>query len=337
MAIPERVSSIMVSDTVMYSGNLVISWEAVTGVTGYKLYISADGASYSELYSGTALTYTLTVSTACPDASKLKFRVYAVNGDGCSAYPCESKEVTVIDWFIEDLSDGTIILRPFDLIVNSYSTKIDDVPAVRETAETIAGLDGEIPVDMKYSPRLFDLVTFMKSEFSSVAQREAFIKEKSSHINRSVRALRYLKYRSKLFGVKRISSEFSRYPTRCNLDISLKAYDIFGYGLGENIVYGNGSCVNGGDVECYPIIILEGALNNPTITVNGVDYQLALDTLAGDIITVDCEKETVTRERSGVITYVTGVLSVDYPVFKVGTNTISGAYVVKWRNKYFAI
>lgn len=82
---------------------------------------------------------------------------------------------------------------------------------------------------------------------------------------------------------------------------------------------------------------LRGALNNPKITVNGVEYQLAVDALEEDVVTIDCEKETVVRERNGVRTYAAGAYYMDFPVFNVGENTASGCYAVRWRERWFAV
>lgn len=332
---PNIINSITVLDTVMYNETSCrISWAAASDCASYRLGASGDGGDFSVVYSGTAASFDYDVSAV--DFGRIIFRVYGVNADGDSPF-LESKAVTVIDYEIEDKPNGDMILQPFGLIIDSKSSRIDDVPAVRETSETIAGLDGEIPVDMKYSPRLFDLVTFMKGSFGSVADREEYIRKWSGHINRSVRKLRYLLYHGRIFGVKRISSAWTRQPSWCNLDISLKAYDILGYSPAESILYGDGVCVNGGDTECYPIIILRGSLNNPKITVNGVSYQIAIDTLDGDVVTIDCEKETVVRERNGIKTYVAGAYYLDFPMFKVGENTVSGCYAVKWRERWFAV
>lgn len=339
MAIPERVPSISVPDTVMYNDtDKTVTWTAAEGANSYELYVKGSNEnSFTLIYSGTALSYTLGISKY-PDYSTMVFRVYSVNDDGKSLYPRESKTVSIIDISIEEDVGGTMILQPFGLIINAQSSKFDDVPSVRETSETITGLDGEIPVDVKYSPRLFDLVCFMKSEFESVSDRENYIRNMSRHINRSVRNLRNLLFRGKIYRVKRISSEFERRPTFCNLDISYKAYDVFGYSVAENVLYGDGTCLNSGEENCYPIIILEGEQNNPTITVNGNEYQTALDTSAGDTVIIDCEKETVLLEKAnGEKSYLAGAYYLEFPIFKVGNNTVSGCTAVKWRNKYFTL
>lgn len=335
MAIPERVSQINIpKSVVMYDcTDFTVSWAASAEASSYRLELSGDSGDFVKIYEGTATSFAYDISKTI--YSKLIFRVYAVNDDGDSPF-MDSGEVTVIDWLILD-NNGTLILQPTRLIIDSESSKINDVPSVRETSETITGLHGEIPVDMKYSPRLFDLVTFMNGTFSSLAEREDYIKEISAHIDRSVRSLRYLMYHGYIFGVKRISSTFQRKPDHCNLDISLKAYDVFGYSPVQNVLYGDGICVNSGSEEIYPMLILRGEQNNPVITVNSIDYQIAVDMLEGDILYIDCEKESVIRERDGVRTYVAGAFYMDYPVFAVGENTVSGCYAVKWRDKVFAV
>ena len=47
-----------------------------------------------------------------------------------------------------------------------------------------------------------------------------------------------------------------------------------------------------------------------------------------------CKKETVV---SGVKTYIAGAYYLDFSVFKTWENTVSGCYVVRWRELWFAV
>ncbi len=252
--------------------------------------------------------------------------------------PCESTEMAVIDFEIKELENGDVMLYPFDMSVNMRASKFGEVPSLRETSEQITGLDGEIPIDMKYSYRLFDLVLFMKNEFRSIAEREEYIRKMTAHIDRSVRRLRYLLYRGKIYGVKVSSSEFSRNPAYCGLDIALKCYEVYGYGMEEKALYGDGICVLEGDRLVYPVIILEGEKNNPVIKVNGAEYQIAIDTESEDIVTIDCDKETVFLEKSdGTQKYLAGAFYLDFPIFNIGENTVEGCDCVRWRDRWFVM
>lgn len=307
MALPERISAIAVPDIIMYDGTAVISWPATENADNYRLYAKADSSKdYKLLYSGTGTKFTFEAAKY-PDYGKVRFRVYGENSEGVSVMPCESTEMTIIDVEIREYTNGDVMIYPFDMSVNMRSSKFGEIPSLRETSEQITGLDGEIPIDMKYSYRLFDLVLFMKNEFGSVAERENFIRKMSAHIDRSVRRLRYMLFRDKIYGVKVSTSEFSRNPAYCGLDIAFKCYEVYGYGAEEKVVYGDGSCVAEGDREVYPVIVLEGEQNNPVIKVNGVEYQIAIDTESGDIVTIDCDKETVFLEKSdGTQKYLAG-------------------------------
>ena len=337
MALPGRITSISVPDTVMFNESSDISWTADDNADNYRLYIKGDtDKSYREIYSGSDTVFPFNAADY-PNYGKIRFRVYGENSEGISPIPCESAETTVIDIEIRELENGDVILYPFDMSIDMRSSKFGEIPSIRETSEQITGLDGEIPVDTKYSYRLFDISAFMKHEFHSVAEREEFIRKMSAHINRSVRKLRYLLYRGKIFGVKVASApEFSRRPAYCNLDIAFKCYEVFGYGAEEKVLYGDGVCSVSGDTPCYPAIILEGEKNNPVIKVNGVEYQIAIDTDEGDIVTIDCECETVYLEAAdGSQKYLAGAYYLDFPVFNVGDNTVEGCDCVRWRDKYF--
>ena len=336
MALPERISAITVPDAVMFDKTAVVSWAAAEDAESYKLYFKADNSrEYKLLYSGTGTEFTFDAAKY-PDCGKVRFRVYAVNSEGVSAMPCESSEMTIVDFEIKEYTNGDVMIYPFDMSVNMRSSKFGEIPSLRETSEQITGLDGEIPIDMKYSYRLFDLVLFMKNEFGSVAERENWIRKMSAHIDRSVRRLRYMLFRGKIYGIKVSTSAFSRNPAYCGLDIALKCYEVYGYSVKEKAVHGDGSCIAEGDREVYPVIVLEGEKNNPVIKVNGVEYQIAIDTESGDIVTIDCDKETVFLEKSdGTQKYLAGAFYLDFPVFHIGENTVEGCDCVRWRDKYF--
>ena len=337
MALPSRISSITAPGTVMFDETAVISWSADENADNYRLYVKGDtDKEYKEIYSGSETEFSFNAADY-PNLGKIRFRVYGENSEGVSPMPRDSAEMTVIDTEIRESENVDVTLLPFNLSVDMRSSKFGEIPSIRETSEQITGLDGEIPVDAKYSYRLFDIVAFMKYEFSSIAEREEYIRKMSAHINRSVRKLRYLLYRGKIFGVKVASApEFSRRPAYCNLDIAYKCYEVFGYGTEENVLYGDGVCAVSGDTPCYPVIILEGEKNNPVIKVNGVEYHIAIDTADGDIVTIDCERETVLLESSdGSQKYLAGAFYLDFPVFDVGNNTVEGCECVRWRDKYF--
>lgn len=335
MAKPQAVTGIVAPSVYWtYTGETAdIIWGTSQGARTYRLDASFDGKPYKVIYEGKATSYSADLSKE--DFAKAVFRVYGVNDDGVSDFT-ESTEMLAIDWAVREDGDS-LYLEPFELIINSNASNFDDVPSVRETTETITGLDGEIPVDMKYAPRIFELVTFMKDAFEDNGEREEFIRKCAAHINRSVRKLRHFLYNNRLFRVKRTESQFYRFPARCNFDISLKAYDVFGYAPNENIIYGDGLCQNKGDEVCKPVFILKGELNNPVITVNDVEYQIAIDTEENDTVYIDSGKESVIIERDGVQSYAAGAFYKDYPVFNVGNNTVSGCYAVKWRDKYFTV
>lgn len=336
MALPGRISSITAPGTVMFDEKATISWTADENADNYRLYVKGDtDKEYKEIYSGSETDFSFNAANY-PDFGKARFRVYGENSEGVSPMPRDSAEMTVIDVEIRESENGDVTLLPFNLSINMSSSKFGEIPSIRETSEQITGLDGEIPIDTKYSYRLFDIAAFMKYEFHSVSEREEYIRKMSAHINRSVRKLRYLLYRGKIFGVKAASApEFSRRPAYCNLDIAYKCYEVFGYGE-EKALYGDGVCAVLGDTPCYPVIILEGEKNNPVIKVNGVEYQIAIDTAEGDIVAIDCERETVLLESSdGSQMYLAGAFYLDFPVFNVGDNAVEGCECVRWRDKYF--
>ncbi|MGN1303775.1 MAG: hypothetical protein ACI4YB_01940 [Oscillospiraceae bacterium] len=339
MAKPERITSITVPDIVMYDETAVIYWTESAEAHNYRLYVKADNLrEYKLIYSGAASRFVFDAAKYT-DYGKVRFRVYAENSDGVSLMPCESTEMVIVDVEIREYINGDVMVFPFNMSVDMRSSKFGEIPSLRETSTQITGLDGEIPNDTKYSYRLFDLALFMKNEFKSVAEREEYIRKMAAHIDRSVRRIRYLLYRGKIFGVKAASApDFRRRPAYCGLDISFKCYEVYGYGTEEKAIHGDGICVLEGDREVYPVITLEGKKNNPVINVNGIEYKIAIDTNDGDIITIDCEKETVFLEAAdGSQKYLAGAFYLDFPIFHIGENTVEGCACVRWRDKYFVM
>lgn len=320
-------------DTVLYNEPISIQWLTEGLTDEFTLQAKESHTEqFHTVYEGTESSYTLNPPY---DFNRIKFRVLNSNSEVIS----ESKEITVIDFDIVQNSGGDVTIFPFNQRINMSASKFDNIPSIRETSEIITGLDGELPIDRKYSSRIFDISAFMTDEFENVTERDNYISRMSQHINRAVRDMKYLRYRGRIYEVAVASQpNWEVRPQWCNLtSMPFKCYNVFGYAPEQSVLYGDGVCVNSGEERAYPIITLYGEYNNPTITVNGKEYQIAIDTQPGDIITIDCEKEIVQLERNGELFYLAGAFYLDFPTFNVGNNTVSGASKVEWRNRFITL
>ena len=95
---PTTPGSITVPETILAGSNPEISWGASTdpegSLSGYKLERATNGGSFTQIYSGTALTYTDTI--AATGVTKVQYRVKAFDAAGSDSDYKTSAEKTVI-------------------------------------------------------------------------------------------------------------------------------------------------------------------------------------------------------------------------------------------------
>lgn len=97
---PTTPGSITVPETILAGSNPEISWGASTdpegSLSGYKLERATNGGSFTQIYSGTALTYTDTI--AATGVTKVQYRVKAFDAAGSDSDYKTSAEKTAADW-----------------------------------------------------------------------------------------------------------------------------------------------------------------------------------------------------------------------------------------------
>ena len=75
---PPAPVTITVPSTITVGDSIAVSWGAVTGADSYKLERSINGGDFTQIYSGTATSYT---DTALATWSKVQYRVASVKGN----------------------------------------------------------------------------------------------------------------------------------------------------------------------------------------------------------------------------------------------------------------
>jgi hypothetical protein len=97
-AAPTAPGSITIPDLVLGGSSLTISWEAATdqdgNLTGYSLERQVDGGEWAEVYNGTGLTYTDTITQGWESVA---YRVKAYDSAGAESAYSTSPTRTVIN------------------------------------------------------------------------------------------------------------------------------------------------------------------------------------------------------------------------------------------------
>ena len=320
---------ITVPDMVYFGENIDVSWSGSTG--NIVLEMSTDGKLYKQVYSGTDTEYSAPTNVTA-DYDNVYFKVTDESGNFAF-----STAVSVVYVWVEETDNCTNYLQPFGIVIDFNSSTIPYLPSSRETSQQIAGLDGEVLLDMKYNAREFVFSCFTQNDLD-YSQREELSHKTAAYLDLiSGNKQRYFLYKSKLFRVCAKDTSFNFAPSYLKLDTTLKCYDCFAVSAAKEII-GKGNMINNGDRETYPVLYLYGALNNPTIKINDKEYQIAIDTQDGDITEIDCDKRTITIIRNGQRINAAGAWYLEYPVFGKGFNSVnSGVNRTVYRERYMVL
>lgn len=333
MAIPNKPGLIIVPDFTIANEPILIRWEASTGATEYTLERSSDWVLFSEVYTGAALSYSDNYDGT---SNTVVYRIKAANTDGDSGYTY-SPEIAIVTFLLDYNEDG--MFRPINMIVNFSKSTIEALPAIRETVEQIPGVDGAMCFDIKYEPRAFNIEGWTLPDLTR-HERDKTEEEIAICLHAVRDTERYLLYRDKLYRVRMGGKmQIDKHPSYLDLQIPLKAYDPHGEMVSHGLLIGSGEAVNNGAEICYPVFMIFGAYNNPTLTVNGVEYAIAGTAIDGDITIIDCYNRTVMRVRDGVTTNIIGAWFLDFPAFPPGANTVSysGVIITRYRGRFITI
>jgi phage-related protein len=332
--------SLTVPDFVKTSENAVLTWEAVTNATGYSLERMIDGGEYAEIYSGTALTYTDETIKAS-GGNLAEYRLKATSENESSDYSVPKSVPAVYFWV-----DGNGILQPCNLLINFTESDIPALPEIEDTAETVAGADGEISLNTRYGARIFSLVCYSNTVYESVSARDTAISDTAKLLHSTKNSARYMLWKNDLlYKVKIVERPMmDKKPFWYGTTLQLKSHNPIGYSTEEYLQAFASSGVeysvtNEGDEKAYPVIIISGACTAPSVTVNGTSYATASSFAMSnsDVLTLDCERSTAilnygtASSENAMQNYIADT----FPVLNVGTNTIQADTntIFKWRER----
>jgi phage-related protein len=189
-------------------------------------------------------------------------------------------------------------------------------PRPRLHAEQVPNRPGEYVFGAEYEPRVITLILTTDTRDKSAVKKELeeFLTSETELV------IDDLTYAVKYSMMDVFSLAYAIQAT-----VTLKMTNPFAYSE-EHTQTGSGTCINSGNIETCPIIEIPSSVN-PSVTVNGITLSYT-GVVSG--LVIDCEKQTVMDGSTNVIQNFNGV----FPVFKVGSNTVTGNAVFKWRDRY---
>ena len=233
--------------------------------------------------------------------------------------------------FIVD-SDG--ILQPLGLLV-ARDSREDLLPSTREYTEEIPGRDGEIDFRSELKSRILEL--HVSTEEINPATRYTVKRNIAAQLNPlvGVKTLVFEDDPTRMFYVKyagdmRINNQF---PTWFDFVIPFKMVNPFVVSTNEHSFTGSGTIINAGNVDASFKVYVYGPAINPIINVNSEIMAWTGNLVAGDILVIDTENQTVRINDTNALGTYNGI----FPVLRTGDNDIVVSYsdiMLKWRDRW---
>lgn len=301
-------------------------YETVDGVTTDITHLIQEG-DYFELQKGDNV-----ITSNYPQQLKIEWQEKFLFGT--SAATCD----TYLDGYTDT---GTIYIKdgkiyPFDLYVNYTDSEIPFMPET--TLETLknGNASGEAVLETKYKSRIF--------EFACYSEQGLNVDEKNTlsqkvlntfHLMKdSIKTLYFVDANAK-FKV-RINGNLDYENHAGHLTFTLGFETVKAYSEKEVTLEG-ATAINNGIIPCGFKVTFNGAVTNPSITVNDI-----LMTYTGVIplnasLTVDTEEKLCfTIDSLGVHANAKKYYNSKYPLLEKGSNTITSdfPFTMTWNEKY---
>jgi predicted phage tail component-like protein len=230
--------------------------------------------------------------------------------------------------------DSNGILQPLGILV-ARDSREDLLPSTRENTEEIPGRHGEIDFGSELRSRILEL--HVSTAEIDPATRYVLKRTLASQLNplTGVKTLVFEDDPTRLYYVKyagdmRINNQ---QPTWFDFVIPLKMVNPFIVSTDEHSFAGSGPVANAGNVDAPFKIYVYGPIVNPMINVNGEVMVWTGDLVAGDILVIDTENQTVKLNDTNALGTYNGV----FPVLRTGNNDIVVSYsdmTLKWRDRW---
>lgn len=208
----------------------------------------------------------------------------------------------------------------------SYSeSNIPTMPEAVETAVSVPGRDGDIPLNTIYNPIPFNIVCYTEDNLTpeeKYAEETKMNKFLNSIKNNTIKLK--LESKGKYYNVKYNGQlTTTNYPKHLQFSIPLKSSSSYAKDIDESYILGNGEKESNTIKEVGAVFVIEGPAQTPKISLN--DYEMFYDNvlLSNTKLVIDSNKSTVTMiNREGTATNAMRYYNHEFPKIQNGNNVL---------------
>jgi predicted phage tail component-like protein len=231
--------------------------------------------------------------------------------------------------------DENGILRPLGVTVLRDS-RFELLPGTRDYFEEVPGRHGEIDFGSELEARAIELHCYIEV---TPADWPAKRRELAAYLNplAGPQTLTFADEPGKVYRVRYSGKiDLTRYPHAREFTIPFRMCDPFIVGAVQNELVGSGVANNNGTVETPFILIIQGAVTNPSVTVGGYTLTYTGTIEAGSALVIDTEKLTAVLDDANALPNVSG-LSGGLRLQPGSNNVVAasaGTTTIRWYDRY---
>lgn len=217
---PTAPSSIDVPTSVMGGTNITVSWGTSTDPDGdaitYKLERKVDGGTWSQIYSGTARTYSVPITLGW---QKVQFRVKAVDAKGGESGYTTSAERTVTNNRPPAISGTDTSLGNFSAAAPSYEHTVTDADGDQVTVTE--QIDGALKRTFTATLGQTNTLTFTASEWTEILNGSHTIEITATDAQKATakRTLTFTKTVKEIIFEQAVAFDLDDMPTKATVNV----------------------------------------------------------------------------------------------------------------------
>lgn len=225
-------------------------------------------------------------------------------------------------------------IYPLNLIVLGDSRK-DLMPGIREFAEKIPGLHGEIDFGTKLEPRLIELHV-ATSDGLTPTQREQLKRTIAKHLNpvSGTKTLVFGDELDKTYHIKYAGRiPLNQLPNWLDFTIPFKMSNPYIIDTFERTLTGSGILANLGNVETPLAIEIAGPDENPSVTIGSETLTYTGAIAEGETLVINTETVEAKLDGANVLNNITGDISIQ---LQPGNTlvTANSNVTFKWKSRW---
>lgn len=224
-------------------------------------------------------------------------------------------------------SNGYFVVPDYDIkcLISYSESDIPSMPEAVETAVSVPGRDGDIPLNTIYNPISFTIVCYTEDNLTpeeKYAEETKMNKFLNSIKNNTIKLK--LESKGKYYDVKYNGQLTTiNYPKHLQFSIPLKSSSSYAKDIDEYYILGNGEKESSTIKEVGAVFVIEGPAQTPKISLN--DYEMFYDNvlLSNTKLVIDSNKSTVTMiNREGTATNAMRYYNHEFPKIQNGNNVL---------------